>query len=85
MFFAIFRPLLSWSKAELLAITQQENIPFRVDSTNDDITYSRNFLRKEVLPLCEQINPAYRKALKNFLDYATEISDFLEEQSSAFL
>ena len=44
------RPFLFTSKAEILKYAEEKNIPFVVDQTNLDSSYSRNFLRNEILP-----------------------------------
>ena len=41
----IIRPLLSFSKQELLDICQQNNVPYSVDKTNFDLTIKRNEIR----------------------------------------
>ena len=88
----IFRPLLSFSKSEILAFAREKNIPFREDATNDDAEFQRNFLRHEILPKFKQINSEYRRAITNFLEYVSEhksvqdeeISWWLEAQNSRF-
>ena len=88
----IFRPLLSFTKSEIVAFAKEKNICFREDATNDDTELQRNFLRHEILPKFEQINPEYRRAITNFLEYVSEhksvqdeeISWWLEAQNSRF-
>lgn len=82
----IFRPLLSFAKFEILAFAKEKNIFFREDATNDDTELQRNFLRHEILPKFEKINPEYRRAITNFLEYIAdrevvqkrELSEWLE-------
>lgn len=78
----IFRPLLSFSKSEILAFAREKNIPFREDATNDDTEFQRNFLRHEILPKFEQINPGYRRAITNFLEYVSEHKSVQDEEIS---
>lgn len=48
------RPLLNLSKSEILEYAKEENIEFVHDKTNDNVEYSRNKLRHEVIDkLCE--------------------------------
>ncbi len=50
----IFRPLLEFSRKELLGYLQSIGQDYIVDSTNLQTDYRRNFLRLEVIPLLEQ-------------------------------
>ncbi|MCD8203835.1 MAG: tRNA lysidine(34) synthetase TilS [Coprobacillus sp.] len=45
----IIRPLLSYTKRELLDICDSHKIPYAIDITNSDITYKRNKYRREVV------------------------------------
>jgi tRNA(Ile)-lysidine synthase len=47
------RPLLPFSRDELLAYARENRVSYRTDPTNLDTAYSRNFLRHEVLPLLD--------------------------------
>ena len=53
----ILRPLLTYSRAELRAYLNERNQPWREDASNGDARYLRNALRKDVLPLLEQLAP----------------------------
>ena len=53
----LLRPLLDFSKADLLALLHQEGIPFREDETNREALTLRNALRLDVLPRLEALCP----------------------------
>lgn len=54
----ITRPLLSFSKQELLEFLTTTHTPFRHDSSNEDLTYTRNKVRHLLLPfLAQTFNP----------------------------
>lgn len=57
------RPLIGTHKKELLDYLKDIEQPFCKDATNDDATYSRNFVRKKILPMFERINPSFREGL----------------------
>ncbi len=57
------RPLLERSREEILGYLAEEELPYRVDETNADTAYRRNALRHELLPVIEQISPAYRQII----------------------
>lgn len=50
----IIRPLLDITKRELSDFLSKEGIPFRVDSTNRDLTILRNRIRHELIPLLDR-------------------------------
>jgi tRNA(Ile)-lysidine synthase len=47
----LIRPLLNWDREETGRLCQDRALPIWLDSTNADLTYARNRLRLEVLPL----------------------------------
>jgi tRNA(Ile)-lysidine synthase len=55
----IVRPLLFASKQELIDFAALNNIPFRQDSSNEKDTYSRNFIRHQIMPKVTQIQPHF--------------------------
>ena len=81
----IFRPLLSFSKEEIRLYVKLQNISFREDSTNTDTDYQRNYLRHELLPKFETINPEYRRAITNFIEYSEELKNWIDAQVDVFL
>ena len=52
------RPLLGASAAQIREFCEREALPFVQDSTNDDSAYTRNFIRRDIVPLLRQITPA---------------------------
>ncbi|NOX65353.1 MAG: tRNA lysidine(34) synthetase TilS [Chlorobi bacterium] len=54
----IIRPFLSAGKSEIIEYLDENNIDFRVDSTNKQSEFKRNYLRNEIIPkIRENINP----------------------------
>ena len=62
---SIVRPLLSFSRDEILTYATSQKIEWREDSSNEDTKYLRNQLRHEVIPQLKSLNPQF---LKNFGD-----------------
>ncbi len=56
----IVRPLLCVSREDILAWLADQGYAYMVDSTNLSDAYTRNFIRLNVLPLLEEINPSAR-------------------------
>lgn len=57
------RPLLDITRGEIEAYLAERRLNWREDTSNLDITFLRNRIRHELLPLLERYNPAVRKAL----------------------
>lgn len=61
----IIRPMLFTNRTEILDYCQRMTIGFRTDSSNLETVYKRNLIRQQILPLLEDVNPAFRRnALK---------------------
>jgi len=70
----IVRPLLVFSKKEILNYAKANNIKWREDSTNKNNNYQRNQIRNEIIPLLKKLHP-------NFLDQSNKTMTFLKESS----
>lgn len=53
----IIRPLLPFTKEELLQTAKENNIPWREDSSNLKEDYTRNAIRHQLFPVIEKIFP----------------------------
>ncbi|MBR5295763.1 MAG: tRNA lysidine(34) synthetase TilS, partial [Clostridia bacterium] len=85
----IIRPLLPFFTEEILCFLEENALPFKEDSTNSDILYSRNRIRKEIIPQLKQINPSAEDALVRFSflsawqeEMIQDICDCLEEKEN---
>ncbi len=70
----IVRPLLSFSRKEILKYGQEEGLTWREDSSNAETKYLRNKIRHELVPHLKALDPSF---LRNFL----KTQDFLQESS----
>lgn len=70
--YQIIRPLVSFTKDEILALALKDNIPYVHDLSNENDHYLRNRFRHHLLPLLKQENP---KVHLKFLEYNREISE----------
>jgi tRNA(Ile)-lysidine synthase len=59
----IVRPLLSVSREDLLVWLKEQQLSFITDSSNLSDAYLRNFLRLNVLPLLEKLNPSVKETI----------------------
>lgn len=52
------RPLINITRSEIEQYAKKNGIEFRQDCTNEDTAYTRNYIRKEILPRLKNINGA---------------------------
>ena len=57
----LFRPLLSFSKQEILNYCENNNVPFRNDESNNESKYARNFIRNELSVELDQRFPGWKQ------------------------
>lgn len=74
----IVRPFLGVSKEEILSYLQERNISFVTDETNEDERYSRNAIRKKVLPALEEIVHGAGVHIADFARRAGEDDNYLQ-------
>ena len=78
----IVRPLLRETRADIEAFLTSQGMTWREDETNEDTSYTRNFLRREILPrLKESVNPASAENLARFAGACAETERFLEAET----
>ena len=78
----IVRPLLGMSRREIEEYLAKEKIFYRQDSTNDDIHYARNYIRKELFPLLEQrLNQQVVRHLAELAGDAGQWCEYIDEQA----
>ena len=78
----IVRPLLRESRSEIESFLKSQGMVWREDETNEDTSYTRNFLRREILPrLKEQVNPSAAENIARFAASCAETERFLEIQT----
>ncbi len=76
----IIRPLLDCTRKDIEAYCQNNQLGFVNDSTNADVSYSRNRVRHEILPSMKQLNPAVTRSLLRVVSHCREIDRYLGEQ-----
>ena len=81
----VLRPLLEYTRAELLAYAAACCLPFAHDESNDDTQYRRNFIRHEIVPLLESLNPALSQAAGRLARSLRQDADLLNTQAQEAL
>lgn len=81
----VYRPLLSLSKEEIAEYAKKENLKYFVDSSNQEDDYTRNRIRKYIVPLLLKENPSLYQAVSIYSETLFESSKILEEQINNFV
>lgn len=69
----IKRPLLEFSKDELLIFAKENNLEFVEDSSNQSSKYTRNYFRNEIFPAVGKIYPQVKDNLLDNINRFKEI------------
>jgi tRNA(Ile)-lysidine synthase len=78
----VYRPLLSVSKTQLEAYLLENNRTWREDPSNTDPSYTRNWVRLEILPRLTQRFPNATQRLARYATLARDEDAFLEQISN---
>lgn len=73
-----YRPLLNTSRKEIEKYCKEKNLTAIFDSSNNDTTYKRNFIRKKIIPLIAEINNNYLQSIKNLSQNAAETNEIVD-------
>ncbi len=82
----IIRPLLRIRRPELQQYLADLKQPWREDSTNADSRFTRNRVRKLLMPLLErEFNPAVTESIAELAEIARDEEDYWENEISGWL
>lgn len=76
----LIRPLLAFSKKELLDYANQHQLTYFEDASNESLVYTRNRIRQRVIPMMKEENPQFLQQTAHFhqqLVWAQELMDEL--------
>ncbi len=75
------RPLLSITKDEIINYLKENNVPYRLDKTNEELKHTRNRYRHIVLPFLKKENPKvhekYLKFSKELIEYDNFVNTYI--------
>ncbi len=83
--YIILRPLITYTKEEILTYVKNNKIPYAVDKSNEKDSYTRNRFRKYILPpLKEEEKNVHRKFYK-FNKTLLMYNDYINKQTMKYL
>ncbi len=65
----LLRPMLHFSKQEIINFAKEKNLIWHEDSTNEDIKYLRNYIRRNVV---SKLNPSQRDKLIKIIETSAD-------------
>ncbi len=81
----VWRPLLGEPADDVRSYAESLGVPIVEDPSNADVSYRRNAIRHDVLPILESAAPGSTGNLARFSGLAAEDSDELDRQARAAL
>ena len=75
----ILRPLLQFTKTQLLMYVQENKIKYETDSSNLTSKYERNFIRNEVFQKLKNKFPKFEQGLTNSINFLKEDYSLLNQ------
>ena len=83
---ALVRPLLGFSKNEILEFARANKIKFREDATNFSTDFIRNRIRNELLPLLQKkYQPGLAKTVLRLMEITGAEAEFVSATAAAWL
>ena len=77
----VIRPLLNFTRPDLEQFLNDNNITYRIDSSNSDTKYLRNKVRKEVIPFLKIFNPNISRNLLGLAEIARGEEQWMSEKT----
>ncbi len=81
----IRRPLLPFSKDEILAYARDNQINWREDLSNQDNKYLRNKIRHELVPILKEINPSFLDSFTTTVDNLVGTKEIVNDRMKMVL
>ena len=72
------RPILDLTREQIEHYATEHNVPYVTDKTNDDVKYTRNFIRHKVMPLLTELNPQAQQNILRFASNVEQDDDYLD-------
>ena len=80
---SIVRPLLPFSRKEIITFVKNNNLLWREDKSNTETKYLRNKLRHDIIPLLKELNPnfitSFTKTIENLQGSKQVVTDKIAE------
>lgn len=79
----LLRPVLNFSRSEILQYARDHKITWREDSSNSSLKYKRNKIRHEVIPVFREMNPSFNTTMERNMKNLSMINDLANDYIAA--
>lgn len=76
----LLRPMLGISREEIEEYLKEISQDYIIDSTNDSVEYTRNYIRKIILPQMQVLNPSVVTALSRYIESVRNDREYFEDE-----
>ncbi len=76
----LIRPMLFTNRKEIESWATTNRVTFREDHTNSEVVFQRNFIRHEIIPRLESLNPAFRANLTETMGNLRQTEEFFNTE-----
>lgn len=76
----IVRPLLPFSRVDIIAFAEENNLKWREDSSNASTKYTRNKLRHDVIPVLKEMNPQFLQNFNKTQGFLKDVDVIIEDR-----
>lgn len=76
----IARPLLPFSREEILAYANENKLDWREDSSNASTKYIRNKIRHQITPILKEINPSLLDSFQKTIENLEQSQQIIEDK-----
>lgn len=80
----IIRPLLNFSREDILSYANKNRLNWREDSSNESIKYFRNSVRHQIIPLFKEKNPSFLQSFQETLNHLKDSKQLIEDALEHF-
>ncbi len=77
----LIRPIITFSRDEIIEYLDKNRIPYVIDSTNLSLEYTRNYIRHVIVPAIKRKFPAFEKNIFNASRIFAEERPYFEGKS----
>ncbi len=81
----IIRPFLHIYRSEITSFAEHYSIAFVEDSSNVKTVYERNYIRHKIMPLLQELNPAFREKIGSLLGDIGGINAIFDQRKNLFM
>ncbi len=72
----LIRPMLFTNRKEIETWAEANHLSYRQDATNNEVVFQRNYIRHEIIPRLDTLNPAFRQNLAETMANLRQVEEF---------